>query len=247
MIILDDRLHIFYSTLVNNERYLSGFSTKALGDGRDPHVILNYFGYQKISYRKIVILDQVHSTNVHFFDGEKKEPFNTIENTDGVITNSEKVMLVVKTADCLPLLFVDKRRGLIGASHQGWQGSLKKMAVKMISAFVKKGSHAQDISVAFGPAIGVCCYDIDDNRAHQFLTEFDGYADKIFHVEKGKRHLNLARLNYLQLLEVCVKKENMDFFPFCTKCDDRHFFSFRRDGKNNYSEMFSFIMKTTYT
>ena len=77
------------------------------------------------------------------------------------------------------------------------------------------------------------------------LDELEKYSDKIFKVIKGKRHLNLLLLNYLLLVDNGVKKENIDYFPFCTYCDNSRFFSFRH-GKINHrvdlEEMFSFIM-----
>ena len=45
--------------------------------------------------------------------------------------------------------------------------------------------------MAIGPSIGQCCYDIDDERYYDFVVEFEGYADKIFHRHQGKLHLNL--------------------------------------------------------
>ena len=74
------------------------------------------------------------------------------------------------------------------------------------------------------------------------VLEFDGYADKIFHRHQGKLHLNLALLNYLQTKELGVPEKNIDHFPFCTRCDKKRFFSFRRDKKQDYGEMFSFIV-----
>lgn len=241
MIIFNDDLKIFFSTQINDEQYFAGFSTKALGDGRDARKILRFLDYSKIHYKKLVVLDQIHSVNIHFFDRQKIDSIEKIVDTDGVITNQSNVVLSVRTADCAPLIFTDKKRGLIGISHQGWRGSLKKMAAKMIDILVQKGGNKEDIIVAIGPEIGPCCYDIDEDRYVEFLEVFDGYSDKIFHFEKGRRHLNLALLNYLQLLDAGVKKEHIDFFPFCTSCDAKRFFSFRRDQKNHSGQMFNFI------
>lgn len=233
MITFDPILQIFYSTKINNDQFISGFGTKQLGDGREVTNIFNFFIKNEIPYQKLVVLEQIHSVNVEYYEkteGGDQVPAR-IEDTDGVITNNNLIALTVQTADCMPLIFVDKQTGLIGISHQGWRGSLKKLPQKMIGKMVEYGARKESILVAIGPGIGQCCYDIDDDHYYTFLQELDGYSDKIFQVIKGRKHLNLALLDYLLLSDAGIKKENIDYFPFCTSCDKDRFFSFRRDKK----------------
>jgi len=243
MIKYDNNLKIFYSSLINNDLYFGGFGTKALGDGRKTNLIFDFFKKNNFSFKKVVILEQIHSTNIVFFESNSYNVLEKITDTDGVITKEKKVILVVRNADCLPLVFVEKETGLIGISHQGWRGSIKRMAKKMVDKMVELGGKKEKIIVGFGPAIGQCCYHIDEERYYQFKQEFDGYSDKIFSYPQGKIFLNLSLLNYLLLLNEGVSEKNIDFFPFCTKCDKNRFFSFRRDNKKNYGEMFNFIFK----
>lgn len=243
MIAYDSDLKIFYSTLINDDKFFAGFGTRDLGDGRNLRNIFEFLHQNEINYKKLVVLDQIHSINVEFFDSFKNNRLEKIEETDGVITKKKSVVLSVRTADCLPIIFVDKSCGLIGISHQGWRGSLKKMVLKMIDQIVEKGGKRENILVAIGPGIGGCCYNIGDDRYYQFLEEFDGYSDKIFQVRKGIRYLNLMLFNYLLLIDAGVRKENIDFSPFCTCCDKKRFFSFRRDRKKDYGEMFSFVLR----
>ncbi|MBI5127702.1 peptidoglycan editing factor PgeF [Candidatus Roizmanbacteria bacterium] len=245
MITYDFDLKIFTSSLINDDKFFSGFSTKSLGDAKY-HVenIFKFFDSNSIKYKKIVIPEQIHSINVEIFSSNKNENLEKMEEVDGVITKEEGAVLTVVTADCSPLVFVDKERGIIAVSHQGWRGSVKRMAQKIVEKMIDSGADINSIKVAIGPAIGECCYDIDDDRYFEFREEFDGYTEKIFHHRGGKWHLNLSLLNYLLLVEKGVKKENIDFFPFCTKCDKEHFFSFRRDKRSDFGEMFSFIIKT---
>jgi YfiH family protein len=244
MIKYDNNLKIFSSSLINDDFYfISGFSTKALGDGRKINVIFDFFQKNKFSFKKIVVLEQIHSTNINFFNSKTNSILEKISDTDGVITKDKETVLIVRNADCLPLVFVEKENGLIGISHQGWRGSIKRMAKKMVDKMLELGGKKEKIIVGFGPAIGQCCYHIDEERYYQFKQEFDGYSDKIFSYRQGKIFLNLSLLNYLLLLDEGVSEKNIDFFPFCTKCDKNRFFSFRRDNKKNYGEMFNFIFK----
>ncbi len=243
MLTYDPVLKIFYSSKINDRYYFGGFGTRALGDARHVDNIFNFFNQAGISYKSIVIPDQIHSVNIAVVDEETLGILTKIEDVDGVITKNSEVILTVRTGDCLPIIYADKKNSLIGISHQGWRGSLKKMAQRMIEKMLTLGSKKEDILIAFGPSIGDCCYDIDDDRYYSFLAEFDGYSDKIFYRRGGKWFLNLSLLNYLLLLDIGIPKKNIDFFPFCTKCDKDRFFSYRRDKNKDYKEMLSFILK----
>lgn len=243
MIVYDPNQKIFTSTLINDDQYVSVFGTKFLGDARHAERIFQALKELNISYKTVVIPEQIHSVNVAAFESKETNEVEKIADTDGVISKENGVVLTVRTGDCVPIIFADKKQKIIGISHQGWRGSLKKMVQKMIKKMGDAGCKTEDIYVAIGPSIGVCCYDVDDDRYFTFMSELDGYSEKIFFSYSGKRHLNMPLLNYLLLLEAGVQKEHIDYFPFCTKCDTERFFSFRRDEKKNYGEMVSFIVK----
>lgn len=242
MILYNPESKTMYSTLINDSLYFSGFGTRSLGDARQDENIINFFSEQNILPKQIVKQGQIHSTNIQEITESGESIFKTVEDTDGLITKSGNTALILVNADCVPLIFADKTKGVIGISHQGWRGSLKRMAAKMVRKFQAAGIDSEKLTVAIGPAIGACCYDIDEDEYYEFMEEFENYADQIFHLRKGRHHLNLSLLNYIQLVESGVKKEHIDFFPFCTKCDENRFFSRRRDGKR-FSEMFNFIIK----
>ncbi|MCX7881279.1 MAG: peptidoglycan editing factor PgeF [Patescibacteria group bacterium] len=234
----------FFSSLINDENYFSGFSAKILGDGRKIETLIRFFSQENINFLKIIIPEQIHSANVALVPQQKDDyQIEKIEEVDGLITNKARVLLIVRTADCLPIIYVEKEKGVVAISHNGWRGTIKKISKNIVEKMISLGADKKKIKVAIGPGIGSCCYKIDEDRYFQFKTEFDGYSEKIF-VYRGSWYLNLALLNYLLLLDWGIKKENIDFFPFCTFCDKKRFFSFRRDkGKKEYGEMFSFIIK----
>ncbi len=243
MLKYDSNLKIFFSDKINNSRFFSGFGTKQIGDATNIANILNYFSSIGLKYKKLIILEQIHSVNLVFVAGDWDKRIEKIEETDGVITKESDVILTVRTADCAPIIFCDKNKGIIGISHNGWRGSLKRFVQKMVEKMVEYGAKKKDLVVVIGPSIGSCCYDIDLDRYFDFMEEFNGYADKIFQIRHGKKYVSLSRLNYLLLLDAGIPAENIDFFPFCTSCDKTRFFSFRRDAKKNYGEMLSFIVQ----
>lgn len=245
MIIYDSNHKYFYSSLINDEKYFGGFGTKTLGDGRNIDTAINFSQENISSFKTIAIPEQIHSVNVTEFSANLIDNIEKVTETDGLITKDLNSVLTVITADCVPIMFVEKSQNIIAISHQGWRGSVKRMAQKMVKEIIKLGGNKEKIVASIGPSIGQCCYDIEDDRYYEFFEEFDGYAKKIFQRHQGKLHLNLTLLNYLQLKEAGILERNIDFFPFCTHCDKKRFFSFRR-GKNNidYGEMLSFIVRT---
>lgn len=244
MIIYSSDLKIFYSTLINDNKFFGGFGTRFLGDGKKTENIFNFVQTNIPNFKTIVIPEQIHSINVANFSANLIDNVERISETDGVITKDSNSVLTVITADCSPIMFVDKKQGIIGISHQGWRGSVKRMAQKMVNKIIAVGGKKENIFAAIGPSIGQCCYDVEDERYYEFVEEFNGYADKIFHRHQGKLHLNLALLNYLQIKESGILDKNIDHFPFCTCCDKKRFFSFRRDKKQDYGEMMSFVVRS---
>lgn len=136
-----------------------------------------------------------------------------IENCDGLITMERRTVLTVITADCAPIIYSDFKTQSIGISHNGRKGTELKLAPKMITKLQSLGSKLQDIRIAIGPAIGACCYP-----------------------------MNLLEENVRQLMEIGIKNDQIDFFPFCTNCDSQRFFSFRGSNREpHFLEQFSYI------
>lgn len=248
MIIFDKINRIYYSNLINDESYFSGFSTKRLGNGLRESTLFRFFDRLGTSYKKIVTLNQIHSANSEIYtyvdDGTPASVLiKNIDDTDGVLTRDSNIILVARTADCVPIIYADKENGIIGSSHQGWRGSLKKLQTRMVENMVKLGGKVSSIKIAIGPSIGECCYEVQEDLYHNFEEELPQYIDQVFSIKGGKRYLNLIKLNYLLLMDAGIPKENIDIFPFCTKCNEKSFFSYRREGKKLQGEMFNFIVR----
>ena len=63
---------------------------------------------------------------------------------DAIITNQKKFPIAVLTADCVPILFYDKKK-MIAAIHAGWKGAFKGIISKVIKFMIKKGSKTKNI------------------------------------------------------------------------------------------------------
>lgn len=77
---------------------------------------------------------------------------------DGMVTGLPGIGLSILTADCLPVLFADERKGVIGACHAGWRGAVSGIIESTITAMRTLG--ANDITALIGPAIRHASYQI---------------------------------------------------------------------------------------
>src|SRR5688572_22799851 len=132
MIVYDDRMKIFQSTLLQDKNYISGFGSRLSGDGRQSSTLVNFFERFNLPYKSVVIPEQIHSANVEEV-GLKEDKIQNISTTDGLVSSAENVMLSIITGDCVPIIFTDISNGVIGISHQGWRGSLKKLPIRVVT------------------------------------------------------------------------------------------------------------------
>ncbi|PJC81633.1 hypothetical protein CO007_03650, partial [Candidatus Roizmanbacteria bacterium CG_4_8_14_3_um_filter_36_10] len=72
MITYDPNLKIFFSSLINDDHFFSGFATKAVSDGRKVKNVFNFFQSQSLSFKKIIIPEQIHSVNIELFQSKDK-------------------------------------------------------------------------------------------------------------------------------------------------------------------------------
>jgi YfiH family protein len=175
----------------------------------------------------LVLMGQVHGDRIRVIDGDEPPPA-CIPACDGLITARPGVALAVRTADCVPLFFVDRVRRIIGAAHAGWRGTALGMAARMVDAFVEGfASRPEDILIAVGPAVGPCCYQVDAPVSAALMARAG--ADRFLRPcpERGRWMLDLALANRLQIRERGVPDGNILSAGLCTACRQELFFSHR--------------------
>jgi YfiH family protein len=138
---------------------------------------------------------------------------------DVLITNSASKTLMLRYADCTPVLIADTQRQAIGVVHAGWRGSAVRAAEAAVTAMVNAfGSNPRDLLAGIGPAIGPCCYEVGE----EVVAAFDDRS-ALFH--DGR--LDLWEANRLALVEAGVPPEQIEVASICTRCESERFFSHR--------------------
>ena len=111
---------------------------------------------------KAVSEKQVHGDAIRIIDSVDGRRDSEGKGYDALVTHRTGIVLSVATADCLPVLMVDRSQKVIAAVHAGWRGSLKRISAKVVSAMKDRfNSRPGDLHVGFGPSAGGCCYEVD--------------------------------------------------------------------------------------
>ena len=209
--------------------------------GDDPeHVLENYRRFCRaigVRFDNLVASAQNHGVSVrrvgaeHVGFGIWRQ--SAYAGVDGLLTNEPGIVLVTYFADCVPLYFVDTAKRGIGLAHAGWRGTLAEMGACMVKAMRREfGSRPQDLTVAIGPSIGRCCYEVDAPVAQKvaalsYLTP-QNYLQE---TRAGKYMLDLWALNRSILVHAGVPAEQILIGGVCTCCHRELFFSHRAMGE----------------
>lgn len=176
-----------------------------------------------------VCLEQVHGGNiVRVGEAEKgkgvRSHNDALKGTDAALTNVKDVVLTVRTADCAPLFFLDKRKKAIGLAHIGWRGANEKLPAKMVQAFRRQFlSKPEDLIIAFGPMIRSCCYEVG--------AEFsDVFGSSVFKREH-KFFFDLPAWISENLKSEGIQISQIYDCRICTSCMNKEFPSYRKEGK----------------
>ena len=194
----------------------------------------------KFKSKKIVLLNQVHSSKFYYISKHSK--INNKFEGDALITDIRRIPVAVLTADCAPILIYDKNRKMIAAIHAGWKGAYKDIVKKVVKFMIKKGCSSKNIIAAIGPCISSNNYQVRTDFIKKFIKK-DVKNKTFFKKIGGKHYFSLNGYISYQLKSLKVNKIeiiNKDTFNI-----KNNFFSARRSKNNNendYGRNISVIM-----
>lgn len=204
--------------------------------------IEKYLGAFDIPRTSIPKTKQVHGNKVYCWQSALPDPGMVFEG-DAFLTDQSGLVCFVKTADCLPVLIADPKKGVVGAIHAGWRGMVNAVIAATLEQLKKKwGSDFKDLKVALGPAIGGHCYRVGGDVIS--AMEKAGLYPGPWVEERDRNHwyLDIAFANLHQLEKAGVQRGNIYLSLACTACDLSKFHSFRKE-EGKLGEQVSFIVK----
>lgn len=176
--------------------------------------------FKNLKTEQIVFAEQVHGSKLKKVD--RKHGGSIQLGVDGLVTDQKRLLLTVKTADCLPVLFYDPKEKVIATCHAGFLGIIKGILPKTID-FLKKEfkSKPKNIIIGIGPHISQKNYQL--NGSQLIRTERKGQFKKF--LKNNKFSLKEAAL--WQLTQKGVLRKNIEVIDICTFDNPHLFFSHR--------------------
>ena len=208
---------------------------------------------------QLVFTSQVHETIVLKVD--KKDCGKGIylsrdyDSADGLVTNEKGVALSVFGADCVPLIFLDPIKRVIGTAHASWRDTVGNIACRLVEKIgIEYSSRPEDLQVVICPSICPDCYEVGRDVFEVFEGKYEDVWNKTYNVsdsyksnkilkhgKEDKGYLNLWLANYVNLTNAGVNPKNIHHSGFCTMCRQDLFFS-HRGSQGKRGVMGGFIM-----
>lgn len=232
-----DGMTVYHSSLLKScKNICHGFSTRTGGVSNFPYNTLN------LGLSVGDISENVYKNRKLFFQALKSDPQqsaqgvqvhgNTIqivdypgifESTDALITVRKNIPLVIKTADCAPVILFEPEQRVIAAVHTGWRSIVKGILENTIRITMEKFNCKPGmIKCAIGPSIRSCCYEVKNNVSCLFPND-------VILWENNKSYLDIPKAIRMRLIDQGIQIENIDDSELCTACNEKLFFSHRRD------------------
>lgn len=173
----------------------------------------------------IVWLNQVHGNDCVLIDANNAQECHT---ADASITSQRQTPLAIMTADCLPVILANPKINQVAAIHCGWRSTAQGLLEKTVD---KMAGDSRDIVAWLGPCIGSKAFEVGRDVVDSFVA-----ANKLHQSAFLSKHGNKEK--YLCDLQLIVKQKlsalkvnRIVCEQACTFTEDKHFFSYRRDGQ----------------
>lgn len=188
----------------------------------------------------LVTVHQVHSPIAVY--ATSPWPDDARPHADAVVTDRPGLALGIVTADCTPVLFVDRQAGVIGAAHAGWKGAFGGVIEATLALMDAHGADRGRVAAAIGPVIARKSYEVDEAFARRF-AEADPANERFFSPgREGHHQFDLEAYILARLAEAGVTRA--EALGLDTYADPERFFSYRRAthrGEPTYGRQLSLI------
>lgn len=112
----------------------------------------------------LALMRQVHGRDVAAVDAPTTDR-SAAPRADALVTATPGLALVVRVADCVPVLLADQTRGVVGAVHAGRPGLLAGVVTAAVAALRDLG--AEELVGWVGPHVCGACYEVPDEMREE--------------------------------------------------------------------------------
>lgn len=148
---------------------------------------------------------------------------------DGIITDDPRITLLMRFADCVPILLFDPVNLAVGIVHAGWLGTVRKAASAAVLAMSDSfGSRPDQLIACLGPSIGPDHYPVGPEVVASVRESFGRSAEDLLQNHNGSIHFDLWSANRVILEGEGVRA--IEIAGYCTACHLEDWYSHRGEG-----------------
>ena len=105
-------------------------------------------------------MNQVHGDTVLLVEEPGPAPTEPIPTADALVTTTPGLGLMVRVADCVPVLLADPATGVLGVVHAGRAGVALDVVGRTVRRMQEQGAH--DLLAWVGPHVCGGCYEVPE-------------------------------------------------------------------------------------
>lgn len=156
-------------------------------------------------------------------------------DADVMLAHQSGFALCWAFGDCAPILLYDTQHGAFAMVHAGWRGTAAGVVLRAIEAMGwRYSTRPADLLAGVGPAIGSCCYAVNEQVRERFAAdpqvwECARFEQRPADAADNTLFLDIAASNERQLLAAGVPLTHIESSGYCTGCRTDLFYSHRRE------------------
>ncbi len=173
----------------------------------------------------VVGMQQVHGADVHVVTEDALRGAGEPAAADGLVTAVPGVVLLVRVADCAPVLLADVEQHVVAAVHAGRPGLASGVVPRAVEVLREHG--AGRLTAWIGPHVCGRCYEVPDTmRADVAGRVPEAFAETSW----GTPSLDLGAGLRAQLAAADVTVADLGAGWSCTR-ENEDLYSYRRQGQ----------------
>jgi len=173
----------------------------------------------------LVQIRQIHSKDVIIAD----QAMDGINHGDAMITNQPGLILLMRFADCVPIIFYDPITRTAGIAHAGWKGTAQEISLETVRRMEENfGSKPSNLIVGIGPSIGPDHYLVGKEVISEIKQAFPSKWNQILIYSPDGVKLDLWKANQISLEKAGVT--SIEISNICTGCHTDEWFSHRAEN-----------------
>jgi hypothetical protein len=175
-----------------------------------------------INTHQLIEGEQIHSARILRLDHENTQMWRgqNIIGVDGFVTDQTDVYMMLRVADCVPLVIYDPEHRALGIIHAGWRGTVSEIHLKGLALMIKiYGTNPKTCLVWFGPSARSSSFYTTESPEQKLDPLWKSYIKK----RKGRWYVDFMTYQIDTLKNAGVYKKNMIIDPRCTVTDKNLF------------------------